>query len=137
MIGVIIIGNRDTDPYKDKGGKEKVEDKEGQKGIEENELILPNEAKVQYLSMLIGKVIKILHLIEEEKNTGYTPKYYIHGLIWDINSLNSLMNWELTEIIVKLKSIYDNFDKAPFEDIKKKVFEIKSKINFLIRKFAK
>lgn len=100
----------------------------------ENKLILSNEGKRVYLSGLIGKMLKILHLIEEEKTTGYSPDSFIIGQLFDLNSANELFDGALVNIIVKLKGVLDNYAEAPFENMKKQIFEIKRIINGLLNK---
>lgn len=99
--------------------------------INENKLVLSIEGKKKYLEKLIGKMIKILHLIEEEAETHNSPQAFIYGQLIEINSANQLFDNELIEIIVKLNIVYNNYDKVPFQDIKKQIFEIKNKIQYL------
>lgn len=99
---------------------------------EENKLILSVGGKRKYLEKLIGKMIKILHLIEEESKTNYCPKAFIYGQLIELNAANQLFDNELVEIIVKLNVVYNNYNKVAFEEIKKQIFEIKNKINFLL-----
>lgn len=97
----------------------------------ENRLLLSPEAKYQYLDRLIGKVIKILHLIEEEDKTNISPQAYIWGQLVELNSANQLFNGELVEIIVKLNVVYNTYKTEEFKNIKKQIFEIKNKIIYL------
>ena len=105
----------------------------------ENKIIIPVEAKKKYLEKLIGKMIKILHLIEEEKDTGCDPSKdvdplnFIYGQLVELNSANQLFDNELIEVIVKLNIIYCGYNEMEFKDIKKQIFEIKSKINYLLK----
>lgn len=103
----------------------------------ENKLILSDEAKKKYLERLIGKMIKILHLVEERKDTGINPSDFIYGQLIELNSANQLFNNELIEIIVKLNIIYNGYDELEFKEIKKQIFEIKNKINYLLKSFDK
>ena len=103
----------------------------------ENKLVLSDEAKKKYLERLIGKMIKILHLIEERKDTGINPSDFIYGQLIELNSANQLFNNELIEIIVKLNIIYNGYDELEFKEIKKQIFEIKNKINYLLKSFDK
>lgn len=100
----------------------------------ENKLILSSKAKKTYLSSLIGKMLKILHLIEEEKEKGYSPEPFIIGQLFEMNSANILFDGELVSIIIKLNGIRENYTKMPFTEIKKQIFEIKKIIQFLIKK---
>lgn len=103
----------------------------------ENKLILSDEAKKKYLERLIGKMIKILHLVEERKDTGINPSDFIYGQLIELNSANQLFNNELIEIIVKLNIIYNGYDELEFKEIKKQIFEIKNKINYLLKSLDK
>lgn len=100
--------------------------------INENKLILSVDGKRKYLEKLIGKIIKILHLIEEEPKTSISPQSFIYGQLVELNSANQLFDNELVEIIVKLNVVYSSYKTVPFTDIKKQIFEIKNKINYLI-----
>ena len=99
--------------------------------IKENKLVLSMDGKKKYLDKLIGKMIKILHLIEEESTTGNSPEAFIYGQLIELNSANQLFENELVEIIVKLNIIYNNYASVPFSDIRKQVFEIKNKIKYV------
>lgn len=100
--------------------------------INENKLILSVDGKRKYLEKLIGKMIKILHLIEEEPKTHNSPSAFIYGQLVELNSANQLFDNELIEIIVKLNVVYNSYATVPFADIKKQIFEIKNKINYLM-----
>lgn len=96
-------------------------------------IILSNDAKKQYLVSLIGKILKILHLIEEEKTTGFSPMSFIEGQLFEINAANTLFDDKLTSIIIKLTGIKENYANMSFDSIKKQIFECKKQINYLIK----
>lgn len=98
----------------------------------ENKLILSKESKIKYLEKLIGKMIKILHLIEEEKTTGNSPADFIYGQLIEMNSANQLFDNELVDVIVKLNIVYRDYKTLEFSKTKKQIFEIKNRINYLI-----
>lgn len=102
--------------------------------METNRLILSESGKKVYLTSLIGKMLKILHLIEEEKDTGYSPYPFIVGQLFELNSANELFNGELVNIIVKLNGIGNTYKELPFDKTKKQIFEIKRIINSLLAK---
>ena len=102
----------------------------------ENKLVLSVVGKKKYLSKLVGKMIKIVYLIEEEKETGNTPEHYIYGQLIEMNSANQLFDGELTDLIVKLNYVYGNYDKVKFKEIKRQIFEINSSINHLLKALA-
>lgn len=100
--------------------------------IPENRIIISNAAKKKFLEKLIGKMIKILHLVEEREQTGVDPRDFIYGQLVELNSANQLFDNELVEIIVKLNVVYRDFNNVEFKAIKKQIFEIKRKINYMI-----
>ena len=102
--------------------------------MEDNRLILSNAGKKVYLSALIGKMLKVLHLVEEEEKTGYSPYSFIVGQLFEINAANELFDGELAGIIVKLNGVLKNYSTMPFETIKKQIFEIKRIITGLLNK---
>lgn len=99
--------------------------------MSDGQIILSKAAKEEYLNSLIGKIHKILHLLEEEATTGYSPRAFIYGQLLEINSANLLFDGKLATIIVKLKVIYDGYPSLPFAECKKQIFEIKKIINSL------
>ena len=99
---------------------------------QENKLVLSIEGKRKYLEKLIGKMIKILHMIEERSDTGIDPGDFIYGQLIELASANQLFDNELIEIIVKLNVIYLGYKDMEFKAVKKQIFEIKNKINYLL-----
>ena len=100
---------------------------------EQGKFSLSNSAKREYLNSAISKTYKILHLIEEEKTTGFSPKSFITGFLFELNAANDLYDGKLVSIIIKIKGIKEEYEKIPFSDIKKQVFEIKRIINRLLK----
>lgn len=94
---------------------------------------LSKSAKKEYLNTAISKTYKILHLIEEEKDTGYSPKPYITGFLFELNAANDLYDGKLVSIIIKLKGVREGYSDLPFSKIKKQIFEIKRIINHLLK----
>lgn len=105
--------------------------------IPENKIIISKEAKKKFLERLIGKMIKILHLVEEREETKIDPSDFIYGQIVEVNSANQLFDNELIEIVIKLNVVYNGYRNLDFKDIKKQIFEIKNKINYLIDNLEK
>lgn len=96
-------------------------------------IVISKEAKAEFLHSLIGKVHKILHLFEEQNETGYSPQAFIAGQLIDVNAANGLFGGKLIPIIVKMKAIYDNRDTMTCADVKKQVFEIDKIIKSMLR----
>ena len=99
----------------------------------ENKLVLSKDGKIKYLDKLIGKMIKILHMIQEREETGIEPEHFIYGQLIELNSANQLFDNELVEIIVKLNVVYKGYKTLDFKDVRKQIFEIKNKINYMLR----
>ena len=87
-------------------------------------LIISDDAKREYLTTLIGKMHKILHLFEEEAETGFSPRFFIAGQLWDMNAANELFDGKLIPIIVKVKGVYDDAKNIEYREVKKQIFEI-------------
>ena len=94
---------------------------------------ISKSAKREYLNTAINKTYKVLHLVEEEKDTGYSPKPYITGFLFELNAANELFDGKLVSIIIKLKGIREAYGELEFSKIKKQIFEIKKIINHLLK----
>lgn len=90
-------------------------------------------SKKEFLNLAISKTYKIFHLIEEEEQTGYSPKPFITGFMFELNAANELFDGKLVAIIVKLKGIKDEYKTLQFSFIKKQIFEICKIINSLLK----
>lgn len=99
----------------------------------DNEFTLSIAAKKEYLNSLIGKMYKVLHLIEEEPQTGYSPQAFIASQLWEINAANELFDGKLVNVIVKLRGVYDTYKDIEFSECKKQIFEIKKILNSLLK----
>lgn len=88
---------------------------------------ISKEEKITYLIRLIGKTLKILHLVEEKQ---HDYKIYLGGLMIDIHSANDLFDNQLIDILIKLNSIYIN--EFEYKQIRKIILECKNNINFLL-----
>lgn len=103
-----------------------------------NKLILPVEAKKDYLQKLSKRCIKILYLIEDEtKNTvqdehRITTDDYIVSQLFEVNSANILFDGALVDVIVKLNGIRD-YKNLPYSLVRKQIFETKGIIDHLLK----
>ena len=93
---------------------------------------ISKEEKITYLTRLIGKVLKILHLVEEKQ---HDYKIYLGGLMIDIHSANDLFDNQLIDILIKLNSIYIN--DFEYKQLRKIILECKNNINFLLEHIQK
>lgn len=101
--------------------------------IKEPKIIVSDSAKKEYLTALIGKMHKILHLFEEEAATGFSPRFFISGQLWEMNAANELFDGKLIPIIVKIKGVYDNAKKIEYREVKKQIFEVDKIIKSMLR----
>ena len=92
---------------------------------------IPSNAKREYLDALIGKMYKILHLFSERSITGFSPKQFIGGQLFELNAANSLFHGKLVTILIKVKGIYDGVDELSEQQVKKQIFEIQRMIQAL------
>lgn len=101
--------------------------------IDNSNFSLSNAAKREYLNTVISKAYKILHLVEEEKTTGFSPKPFITGFLFELNAANDLYDGKLVSIIIKVKGIREGYKDMPFSEIKKQIFEIKRMVNRFLK----
>ena len=101
--------------------------------MDDMKIVISNSAKKEYLSSLISKIHKILHLFEEEDETGFSPKHFIYGQLFEINAANEMFDGKLIPIIVKIKGIYDNVETIEYRDVKKQIFESDKIIKSMLR----
>lgn len=94
---------------------------------------IPSDAKREYLESLVGKMYKILHLFSERPVTGFSPKQFIGGQLFELNAANSLFDGKLVNILIKVKGIYDGVDELTEKEVKRQVFEIQRMIGALKR----
>lgn len=99
-----------------------------------NKLVLPIEAKKDYLQKLSKRCVKILYLIEDEGkgiNKGAADDYIV-GQLFEVNSANILFEGALIDVIVKLNGIRD-YPNQPYSLIRKQIFETKGIIDHLLQ----
>lgn len=92
--------------------------------FKEPKIVISNAAKREYLTSLIGKMHKILHLFEEEAETGFSPRLFIAGQLWEMNAANELFDGKLVPVIVKVKGVYEDAKNIEYREVKKQIFEI-------------
>ena len=96
-------------------------------------VVLSKEEKIEYLNSIIGRTHKILHIIEEEKEKGYSPTSYISGIMFELRAADALYDHKFVTIIVKLEGIRKQYKEMEFSEIKKQIFEIRRIINRMIK----
>lgn len=102
----------------------------------ESGLSISKEAQAAYLHELSKSLNKMLCIIEGETGwSGGTPRYpgqqkvsaerYIFSVLLKMNAMNELMNYDLTQAMVDVKAVHDNYSKLPHDEIKSIIFEAK------------
>ena len=97
------------------------------------QVILSKEAKIEYLNSIIGRVHKVLYLIEEEKETGFSPSPFMSGIMFELNAANQFYGNKFVTVIIKLEGIRKGYKEMEFSDIRKQIFEIRRIINRMIK----
>lgn len=86
---------------------------------------------------LRSSILKLLYLIEDEqKNPLETnAELFLFGLLTDISSANSMSNYKITKVLVKINALADNnlqYKKMSHAQIKRQIMESKGILDHLI-----
>jgi len=96
---------------------------------------LTDGEKVEYLKSVRTQLIKLLNLIEAERDGGASARLFFGGLMFDIGSADWLFGNRLSSVIVKLNGLYMENAYLSLEHrvIRNKIFESRGVIDGLIR----
>ena len=100
----------------------------------DTQLVLPPSAKKEYLKKASKHIVKILYLIEDEKNGKIatdSAKEYICGQLFELGTANALFDNTLVEVVVKLNSAL-KYQTEEFKQIRKQILEAKAIVDHLI-----
>lgn len=99
------------------------------------EISLTDGEKVEYLKSIRTQLIKLLTLIEAERDGGASARLFFGGLLFDIGSADWLYGNRLSTVIVKLHGLYldDAYLTLEHRIVRNKIFESRGVINGLIR----
>lgn len=94
------------------------------------------EEKICFIDMR-SAILKLLYLIEDEqKNPAeVSAELYLFGLLTDLASANSMSNYKLTKVLVKINALADNnlqYKTMTHAQIKRQIMESKGILDHLI-----
>lgn len=105
------------------------------------QIVFSKESKVEYLRKLSKDLIKLLGLIEDEKNpekdiASGSAGHFIYGLLVEVNQANNAMfDQSLVKVVLKL-SYVNGYVDLPFADVRRQILESKSIVDKLRDKLS-
>ncbi len=86
---------------------------------------------------LRSSILKLLYLIEDEQKNPdeFDAELYLSGLLVDISSANSMSQYKITKVLVKINALADNnfqYKKMTHAQIKRQIMESKGILDHLI-----
>lgn len=105
---------------------------------EPNKIIFSDEEKLEYLSYMHRQLIKLLSLIEGERNGGDSAATFFGGFLFDINSADMLFGNRLAPVLVKLNGLYADFAYRGIEYkvVRNKIFESRGIVEGLMKEIG-
>ena len=102
------------------------------------EFSLTDGEKVEYLQYVRKQLVKLLTLIEAERDGGASAEAFFGGLLFDLGSADWLYGNRLSLAIVKLHGLYRDgaYRSLEHKTIKNKIFESRGVIDGLIREIG-
>ena len=96
---------------------------------------LTDGEKVEYLRTLRTQLIKLLNLIEAERDGGASVRLFFGGLLFDVGSADWLYGNRLSPVLVKLHGLFldDAYLTLEHRVVRNKIFESRGIIDGLIR----
>lgn len=104
----------------------------------EVKISLTDEEKVEYLKYVRKQLVKLLTLIESERDGGTSAEMFFGGLLFDLGSADWLYGNRLSLVIVKLHGLYleGAYRSLDHKTIKNKIFESRGIIDGLIKEIG-
>lgn len=93
-----------------------------------------NDEKRKCFQSLRRKIVKLLYLIEEERDGSIQIDQWFYGFMFELASSNSLCDNELTDVVVKIHGLYDNnnYKTMTHGQIKRQIMESRGILDHLI-----
>lgn len=116
-----------------------MEDKKETPALESGTVFsLTDEEKGEYLQYVRKQLIKLLNLIEAERDGGASAEAFFGGLLFDLGSADWLYGNRLSLAIVKLYGLYKDgaYRTLEHKTIKNKIFESRGVIDGLIKEIG-
>ena len=99
---------------------------------------LTDEEKVEYLKYIRKQFVKLLNLIEAERDGEGSADMFFGGLLFDLGSADWLFGNRLSMVIVKLHGLYLDgaYRSLEHKTIKNKIFESRGIVDGLIKEYG-
>lgn len=96
---------------------------------------LTDGEKVEYLKTVRKQLIKLLSLIEAEREGGDSASMYFGGLMFDLGSADWLFDNRLSPAIVKLNGLFLNYAYRTLDHrtVRNKIFESRGILDGMIK----
>ena len=101
---------------------------------EEKVLTFSNLEKINACKIVHKNLIKLLFLIEAEKDTGEPVHNWFVTFMLDLRSTNSICDCKLTKVLIKMNSLYekDHYKELEHGQIKRQIMESRGIVEHLI-----
>lgn len=115
---------------------------ENKEGLSVNEggfkISLTDEEKLEYLKYVRKQLIKLLNLIEGEKEGGASAETFFGAFLFDLGSADWLFGNRLSLVIVKLHGLFKDgaYRSLEHKTIKNKIFESRGMVDGLIKEIG-
>lgn len=116
-----------------------MEDNEGLfQSKEPNAIRFSDEEKLEYLSYAHRQLIKLLSLIEAERDGGDSAASFFGGFLFDLNSADMLFGNRLALVLVKLNGLYAGlaYREAEYKTVRNKIFESRGILEGLMKEIG-
>lgn len=106
--------------------------------VGEIKISLTDGEKVEYLQYARKQLVKLLTLIEAERDGGASAESFFGGLLFDLGSADWLYDNRLSLVVVKLHGLFLDgaYRTLEHKTIKNKIFESRGIIDGLIREIG-
>lgn len=105
---------------------------------EPNKICFSDEEKLEYLSYAHKQLIKLLSLIEAERDGGDSAASFFGGFLFDLNSADMLFGNRLALVLVKLNGLYSGlaYRETEYKIIRNKIFESRGILEGLMKEIG-
>ena len=105
---------------------------------EPNKISFSDDEKLEYLSYAHRQLIKLLSLIEAERDGGDSAASFFGGFLFDLNSADMLFGNRLALVLVKLNGLYAGlaYRETEYKTIRNKIFESRGILEGLMKEIG-
>ena len=96
---------------------------------------LTDGEKAEYLRYVRRQLVKLLSLIEAERDGGASAFAFFGGFLFDLNSADWLFGNRMSPVIVKLNGLYRDgaYRDADMRTVRNKIFESRGIVEGLLK----